>query len=117
MEIYKKSEEIQRFILFFLSQSPLESYETIVILITGKGVTKMNKTINCKDMGSQCDFSVCARTEVEVFKEVLDHANKIHGMQEFSPEFYDKVRKSMKEGFCDLEDELCKHSECWYPPA
>jgi len=96
----------------FLSPYPLESHETIVILKIGKGVLKMDKTIGCKEMGSKCDFSVCARTEVELFKEVLDHANKIHGMMEFSPEFYDKVRKSMKEGFCDLEDELCKHSEC-----
>ena len=72
----------------------------------------MDKIFSCKDLGSGCDFTVCARTEVELFKEVLEHGQAIHGMTVFSQEFYDKVRSSIQEGYCDLEDELCKYGQC-----
>ncbi len=72
----------------------------------------MDKLINCKDLGG-CDFTVCARTEIGLYKEVLEHAEAVHGMRGFSQEFYEKVRSSMQEGYCDLEDELdlCKYSD------
>ena len=84
------------------------------MLIMRKGAANMDKMINCKDLGSECSFTACARTEVELFKKVLEHGQAVHGMKEFSPEFYDKVRLSIQEGYCDLEDELelCKYSEC-----
>jgi predicted small metal-binding protein len=72
----------------------------------------MDKMISCKDLGSECGFTVCARTETGLFKEILDHSQAIHGMKEFSREFYDKVRASMQNGYCDLEEELCKCSVC-----
>lgn len=74
----------------------------------------MDKRFNCKDLGSECNFTACAKTEVELFKEVLEHAQSVHSMKEFSQEFYDKVRSSIQEGYCDLEDELemCKYSDC-----
>ena len=72
----------------------------------------MDKTIGCKDFGSECTFTACAETEVELFEKVLEHGRIVHGMKEFSPDFYNKVRASIREGYCDLEDELCKHGEC-----
>ena len=84
----------------------------IIILILREGVIYMDKMIGCEDLGLRCGFTACAKTEVELFKEVLDHGKSIHGMKEFSREFYDKVQSSIKEGFCDLEEELCRYSDC-----
>ncbi len=72
----------------------------------------MDKMMSCKDIGYECAFTACARTETELFQEVLEHGRTVHRMQEFSPSFYNKVRASIREGYCDLEDELCKYGEC-----
>jgi predicted small metal-binding protein len=72
----------------------------------------MDKTASCKDFGFECTFTACAETEVELFEKVLEHGRTIHAMKEFSPDFYNKVHASIKEGYCDLEDELCKSGEC-----
>jgi predicted small metal-binding protein len=68
--------------------------------------------VSCKDLGSECAFEACAETEVELFEEVLEHGRTVHGMKEFLPDFYNKVRASIRDEFCDLEDELCKYGEC-----
>jgi len=72
----------------------------------------MDKMMSCKDIGYECAFMACARTETELFQKILEHGRTIHGMQEFSPSFYNKVRASIREGYCDLEGELCKYGEC-----
>ena len=72
----------------------------------------MDKTIRCKDFGSECTFTACAETETELFEKVLEHGRTVHGMTEFSQDFYNKVRASIQEGYCDLEDDLCKYGEC-----
>ena len=72
----------------------------------------MDRMNSCKDQGYECTFTACAATETELFQKVLDHARTVHRMQEFSPGFYNKVRASIQEGYCDLEDELCKYGEC-----
>lgn len=68
----------------------------------------MDKTVSCKDLGSECAFTACAETETELFEQVLEHNRTIHGMTEFSPDFYNKVRASIQEGYCDLKDDLCE---------
>ena len=72
----------------------------------------MDKMISCKDLEHECAFAACAGTETELFQKVLDHARTVHRMQEFSPAFYNKARASIREGYCDLENELCKYGEC-----
>ena len=72
----------------------------------------MDKTISCEDLGSECTFAACAETEVNLFEKVLEHGRAVHGMKEFSPDFYDKARASIREEYCDLEDKLCKYGEC-----
>ena len=72
----------------------------------------MDKMMSCKDLGYECVLTVCARTETELFQKVLEHELTVHRMQEFSPNFYNQVRASIGEGYCDLEDELCKYGEC-----
>ena len=74
----------------------------------------MDKIIRCKDFGSDCTFTACAGTEAELFEKVLEHGRTVHGMKEFPPDVYNKVRESIREEYCDLEEELelCKYSEC-----
>lgn len=72
----------------------------------------MDKMISWEDLGPGCTFTACAETEAGLFEKVLEHGRTIHGMKEFSPDFYDKVCSSIREGYCDLEDELCQYGEC-----
>ena len=72
----------------------------------------MDKMMSCKDLGYECAFAACAGTETELYQKVLDHVRTVHRMQGFSPNFYNRVRASIREGYCDLEDELCKYGEC-----
>ena len=57
----------------------------------------MAKSMSCKDVGSDCDFSVCAKTEDEIFAKVKDHAKNVHNMSEFSKDFYDKARSAIRD--------------------
>jgi predicted small metal-binding protein len=72
----------------------------------------MDKMISCKDLGSDCTFTACAGTEAELFGKILEHGRTVHRMEDFSPEIFSKVRASIKEEYCALEDELCKYGEC-----
>ena len=72
----------------------------------------MDKMISCKDFGSECTFTVCAGTEAELFEKILEHGRTAHRTEDFSPDIYSKVRASIKEGNCALEDEPCKYGEC-----
>jgi len=57
----------------------------------------MAKSLSCKDVGSDCDFSVCANTENEILEKVKDHAKTVHNMSEFSKDFYDKARSAIRD--------------------
>jgi predicted small metal-binding protein len=57
----------------------------------------MAKSLSCKDVGSDCNFSVCAKTEGEIFDKVKDHAKNVHHMSEFSKDFYDKARSAIRD--------------------
>ena len=72
----------------------------------------MDKMISCENLGYECAFMACAGTETELFQKILEHGRTVHRVQEFSPGFDNKVRASIREGYCDLEDELCKYGEC-----
>ena len=72
----------------------------------------MDKMISCKDFESECTFTACAGTEAELFEKILEHGRTVHRTEDFSPDIYSKVRASIKEGNCALEDEPCKYGEC-----
>jgi len=71
-----------------------------------KGVENMDKRIGCKDLGYDCAFTACAATEAELLEKFQEHGRTVHGMKEFSPDFYNKAQESIREGYCDLEEEL-----------
>jgi len=77
----------------------------IIILMFRKGVEKMDKKIDCRDLGHDCAFTACAATEAELLEKFQEHGRIVHGMKEFSPDFYSKVQESVREGSCDLEED------------
>jgi predicted small metal-binding protein len=57
----------------------------------------MKKSLSCKDVGSDCDFVVCANTEDELFDKAKQHAKDVHNMSEMSKDFYDKARSAIRD--------------------
>jgi len=57
----------------------------------------MKKSLSCKDVGSDCDFVVCANTEDELFGKAKEHARKVHNMGEIPKDFYDKARSAIRD--------------------
>ena len=57
----------------------------------------MSKIIHCRDVGFDCNGVIKAETEEEAMKLVADHAAKVHGVTQITPEIAQKVRSVMKE--------------------
>ena len=64
----------------------------------------MDKELYCKDVGLDCEFLACGKTEEEALSNLGKHVLAIHGAQGFSKEFYDKARSAIREGYCDYGD-------------
>jgi predicted small metal-binding protein len=62
------------------------------------------KKLYGRDMGFNCSFMACGRTEEEVLKKTTEHANLLHGIEGFSQELYDKAKAAIHEGDCGYED-------------
>ncbi len=65
---------------------------------------KMDKKLNCRDFGSNCDYSVCASSEREVLQKVGEHIQTIHAMGGFSRDFYRKALAAIHDGSCSEEE-------------
>jgi len=57
----------------------------------------MAKTVNCRDVGVDCDFVARGETEQEVLDQCSEHARTAHGMNEIPPELAAKVRSSIRD--------------------
>ncbi len=57
----------------------------------------MEKSLSCRDVGVDCDFVICAKTEDEIFKGAKEHAKKKHNMSEIPKDLYDKARSAIRE--------------------
>jgi predicted small metal-binding protein len=57
----------------------------------------MAKTINCRDVGVDCDFVAQGETEQEVLLQCAEHARTAHGMNEIPPELATKVRAAIRD--------------------
>ncbi len=64
----------------------------------------MEKELHCRDIGLDCDSSVCGKTEEEVLTKLGQHVLNIHGIQGFSKEFFSKAKAAIREGDCDYGD-------------
>jgi len=57
----------------------------------------MYKSLNCRDVGADCDFSICAKTEEELFQKAAEHAKSAHNMSEIPKDFKEKARSFIRE--------------------
>jgi predicted small metal-binding protein len=76
----------------------------------------MDKKFICKDIGVNCEFTVCAKTEREVLEKVGDHTLAVHSILGFSKDFYDKARAALRDAHCEprpmgsCEGDSCEES-------
>jgi len=56
----------------------------------------MKKVIHCRDVGFDCDGVIKANTENEALTLAAEHAKKVHGLKEVTPEIIAKVKSVMK---------------------
>lgn len=57
----------------------------------------MSKRMQCADVGLDCDFAAMADTEEELLQIVSEHAERVHGVEEITPELKRKVLDAVEE--------------------
>ncbi len=57
----------------------------------------MEKVIHCRDVGFDCNGVIKAKTEEEALKLAAEHAIKVHGIKEITPEIVAKVKAVIRE--------------------
>ncbi len=62
-----------------------------------EGGMKMEKRLSCKDVGTDCDFVACGKTEEEVLRKTAEHARTGHNMKEIPKDIYEKVRSAIRD--------------------
>jgi predicted small metal-binding protein len=55
------------------------------------------KTLECRDMGVDCNFKATGQTKEEVMQKAGEHAAAEHGMTDMSPEMMAKVAAAVKD--------------------
>jgi len=55
----------------------------------------MEKVIHCRDVGFDCDGVIRAKTEEEALKLAAEHAMKVHGVKDITPDIVQKVKSVM----------------------
>ena len=56
----------------------------------------MEKVIRCRDVGFDCNGVIKAKTEEEALKLAAEHAMKVHGLKEITPETVAKVKSVIR---------------------
>ena len=57
----------------------------------------MEKRLSCRDVGTDCDFVACGKTEEEIFQKASEHARKDHNMSEIPEELEEKARSVIRD--------------------
>jgi predicted small metal-binding protein len=57
----------------------------------------MEKVIRCRDVGFDCNGVIKAKTEKEALTLAAEHAKKVHGVREITPEIVEKIKAVMTE--------------------
>lgn len=57
----------------------------------------MSKRMTCADVGMDCDFAALADTEEELLELVREHARRVHGIEEITPELKRKVLDAVED--------------------
>lgn len=57
----------------------------------------MEKVIRCRDVGFDCDGVIKAKTEDEALRLAAEHAMKVHGVKDITPEIIRKVKSVIRD--------------------
>ena len=57
----------------------------------------MEKVIHCRDVGFDCNGVIKAKTEEEALTLAAEHAKKVHGVTEITPQIVDKIKAVIRE--------------------
>ncbi len=57
----------------------------------------MPKTLNCRDVGVDCDFQARGETTDDVLQQATEHAKAAHGFDSIPPELAEKVHAAIKD--------------------
>jgi predicted small metal-binding protein len=57
----------------------------------------MEKRLSCRDVGTDCDFVACGKTEEEIFQKASEHARKDHNMREIPEELKEMARSAIRD--------------------
>lgn len=57
----------------------------------------MKKIIRCRDVGFDCEGVIKANTEGEALAFAAEHAKKVHGLKDVTPEIVEKIKSVMTE--------------------
>ncbi len=57
----------------------------------------MEKRLSCRDVGTDCDFVACGKTEEEIFQKAAEHAKSEHNMSEIPKDLYEKARLAIRD--------------------
>ena len=57
----------------------------------------MAKTISCRAVGMDCDFTAKADTLDELMQETARHAKEVHGFDSIPPEFMPIVHAAIRD--------------------
>ncbi len=57
----------------------------------------MEKVLRCRDVGVDCDFVACGKTEEEIFLKAKAHAKSDHNMSEIPKDTLDKARRAIRD--------------------
>jgi predicted small metal-binding protein len=57
----------------------------------------MGKAIQCSDIGFDCESIIRADSDDEAVRLAAEHAQKVHGLSEITPEIAVKVKALLRE--------------------
>jgi predicted small metal-binding protein len=57
----------------------------------------MPKTLNCRDVGVDCDASFTGETEEDIMLQAKEHARTEHGLDEVPAELTEKARGAIRD--------------------
>jgi predicted small metal-binding protein len=60
----------------------------------------MEKLLQCRDLGLDCDFEACGETTEETLKTALDHARTMHDLKNISEKDLVRARQTIQDAFC-----------------
>jgi predicted small metal-binding protein len=64
----------------------------------------MEKEFRCRDLGNDCDFVACGKSEEELLDRAADHAKLEHKMKS-SHEIYDRAGEAVHDVlYCDEQE-------------